>query len=155
LRFPLEVFNAVRAVWPDGKPISVRISAHDWYEGGITPEDAVEVAKAFKDAGCDVVDVSSGQVVAEEEPEYGRLFQLPFSDRIRLEAGIPTMTVGNIQSYGDANAIIASGRGDICVIARMHLFDPYWTRHAANELGYPLEMPAQYRSVQDYTPRWT
>ena len=155
LSYPLEVFTAMRAVWPKDKPMSIRISATDWIEDGITPADAVEIARAFKVAGCDILDVSSGQVVSEEEPEYGRLFQLPFSDRVRMEAGIPTMTVGNIQSYADANSIIASGRGDICVIARMHLFDPYWTRHAANELGFNLEMPDQYKSVQNYTPRWT
>jgi len=154
LRYPLKVFEAVRKNWPEEKPISVRISATDWIEEGITPHDAVEIARAFKNAGCDILDVSSGQVVSEEKPEYGRLFQLPFSDRIRLEAGMPTMTVGNIQSYADANSIIASGRGDICVIARMHLFDPYWTRHAANELDYNLDMPEQYKSVQQYTPRW-
>ena len=154
MRFPLEVYLALRSAWPDEKPISVRISANDWIEGGFAPEDAVEVAKAFKAVGCDIMDVSSGQVVAEEEPIYGRLFQLPFSERVRLEAGVPTMTVGNIQSYADANSIIAGGRADICVIARMHLFDPYWTRHAANELDYPLEMPEQYKSVEEYTPRW-
>ena len=155
LRYPLKVFEAIRGKWPEQKPISVRISATDWIEEGITPQDAVEIARAFKNIGCDILDVSSGQVVSEEKPEYGRLFQLPFSDRIRLEAEIPTMTVGNIQSYADANSIIASGRGDICVIARMHLFDPYWTRHAANQLNYHLNMPNQYRSVQNYTPRWT
>jgi anthraniloyl-CoA monooxygenase len=155
LRYPLEVFGAMRAVWPKGKPMSVRISATDWVEDGIALSDTVEIAKAFKAVGCDILDVSSGQVVSEEKPEYGRLFQLPFSDQVRMEAGIPTMTVGNIQSYADANSISASGRGDICVIARMHLFDPYWTRHAANELGYDMEMPNQYKSVQRYTPRWT
>jgi anthraniloyl-CoA monooxygenase len=154
LSYPLEVFDAIRAVWPEDKPISVRISAMDWIDGGIEPEDAVKISKAFKAAGCDILDVSSGQVVSEEKPEYGRLFQLPFADRVRMEADIPTMTVGNIQSYADANSIIASGRSDICVIARMHLFDPYWTRHAANELGYDMEMPNQYKSVQNYTPRW-
>ena len=154
LRFPLEVFSTIRAVWPNEKPISVRISATDWIDGGFMPEDAVTVAKSFKALGCDIMDVSSGQVVEDEEPVYGRLFQLPFSDRVRLEAEIPTMTVGNIQSYADANSIIAGGRADICVIARMHLFDPYWTRHAANELDYPLEMPDQYKSVEVYTPRW-
>ena len=154
LRFPLQVFSAIRAVWPNEKPISVRISATDWIDGGFMPEDAVTVAKSFKALGCDIIDVSSGQVVEDEEPVYGRLFQLPFSDRVRLEAEIPTMTVGNIQSYADANSIIAGGRADICVIARMHLFDPYWTRHAANELDYPLEMPDQYKSVEVYTPRW-
>ena len=155
LRYPLKVFETIRENWPEQKPISVRISAMDWVEEGITPQDAVEIARAFKNIGCDILDVSSGQVVSEEKPEYGRLFQLPFSDRIRLEAEIPTMTVGNIQSYADANSIIASGRGDICVIARMHLFDPYWTRHAANQLNYHLNMPNQYKSVQNYTPRWT
>ena len=155
LKFPIEVFTALRTAWPEEKPISVRISAHDWIEGGIMPKDAVSIAKAFKTAGCDILDVSSGQVVSEEEPVYGRLFQLPFSDRVRHEADMPTMTVGNIQSYADANSIIAGGRADICVIARMHLFDPYWTRHAANQLNYPLEMPVQYKSVEKYTPRWT
>ena len=155
LRYPLKVFETIREKWPEQKPISVRISATDWIEEGITPQDAVEIARAFKNIGCDILDVSSGQVVSEEKPEYGRLFQLPFSDRVRLEAEIPTMTVGNIQSYADANSIIASGRGDICVIARMHLFDPYWTRHAANQLNYHLNMPNQYKSVQNYTPRWT
>ncbi|MDG2034509.1 MAG: FAD-dependent monooxygenase [Rhodospirillales bacterium] len=155
LKFPIEVFTALRAAWPEEKPISVRVSAHDWVDGGIMPEDAVGIAKAFKEVGCDILDVSSGQVVSEEKPVYGRLFQLPFSDRVRLEADMPTMTVGNIQSFADANSIIAGGRADICVIARMHLFDPYWTRHAANELRYPLEMPVQYKSVETYTPRWT
>ena len=155
LKFPIEVFTALRTAWPEEKPISVRISAHDWIEGGIMPKDAVSIAKAFKTAGCDILDVSSGQVVSEEESVYGRLFQLPFSDRVRHEADMPTMTVGNIQSYADANSIIAGGRADICVIARMHLFDPYWTRHAANQLNYPLEMPVQYKSVEKYTPRWT
>ena len=154
MRFPLEVYLALRSAWPDEKLISVRISANDWIEGGFVPEDAVQVAKAFKAVGCDIMDISSGQVVVEEEPNYGRLFQLPFSEKVRLEAEIPTMTVGNIQSYADANSIIAGGRADICVIARMHLFDPYWARHAANELAYPLEMPDQYKSVEVYTPRW-
>lgn len=155
LRYPLEVFSAMRAVWPADKPMSVRISATDWMEDGFTPDDAVIVARALKDAGCDIVDVSAGQVVPDQQPVYGRLFQTPFSDRVRLETGMPTMTVGNIQSFTDANSIIAGGRADICVLARMHLFDPYWTRHAANQLGYPLEMPDQYKSVEVYNPRWT
>jgi len=154
LRFPLEVFDAVRAVWPQDRPISVRISAHDWKEGGITPVDAVAVAEALKAHGCDIVDVSSGQVVSEEEPVYGRLFQTPFADRIRLEAGIPTMTVGNISSYEDVNSILAAGRADLCVLARAHLYDPYWTRHAAYELGYPLAWPDQYGTINNYTPRF-
>ncbi len=155
MRFPMEVFKAVRQAWPVNKPISVRVSATDWAEGGFTPEDAVAVAKALKEAGCDIVDVSAGQVVAEQEPEYGRLFQTPFSDHIRLEADIPTMTVGNIGSYGDANSILAAGRADLCAIARAHLFDPYWTRHAATEYGYKMPWPNQYASVQGYTPRFT
>ncbi len=154
LRYPLEVFKAMRAAFPAHKPMSVRISATDWVADGFTPEDAVAVAKAFKKAGCDILDVSAGQVVADQKPVYGRLFQTPLSEKVRLEADMPTMTVGNIQSFADANSIIAGGRADICVIARMHLFDPYWIRHAANELGYPLPMPKQYKAVEVYTPRW-
>jgi len=154
MRYPLEVFRAMRAAWPERKPMSVRISATDRVEDGFTPDDAVAVAIALKDAGCDILGVSAGQVVADQQPTYGRLFQTPFAERVRLEADMPTMTVGNIQSFGDANSIIAGGRADICVIARMHLFDPYWTRHAANELDWPLEMPNQYKAVEVYTPRW-
>jgi len=154
MRYPLEVFRAMRAAWPEHKPMSVRISATDWVEDGFTPDDAVAVALALKDAGCDILDVSAGQVVPDQQPTYGRLFQTPFAERVRLEADMPTMTVGNIQSFGDANSIIAGGRADICVIARMHLFDPYWTRHAANELDWPLEMPNQYKAVEVYTPHW-
>ena len=107
MRYPLEVFEAMRTVWPAHKPMSVRISGTDWAPGGATPDDAVQLAAALKRLGCDIVDVSSGQVVAEQEPEYGRLYQTPFADRIRLDVGMPTMTVGNIQSYGDINAILA------------------------------------------------
>ena len=153
LRFPLEVFDAVRAVWPDDKPMSVRISAHDWVEGGLVPEQAVTVAAAFKAHGCDIVDVSSGQTVPEAQPAYGRLYQTPFSDRIRHEVGIPTMTVGGISSYADVNSIIAAGRADLCVLARAHLYDPYWTRHAAYEQGYELPWPDQYVSLKTFTPR--
>ena len=152
-RFPLEVFDAVRAVWPAARPMSVRISATDWAEGGMTPGDAVEVARLLKAHGCDIVDVSAGQTVPEQKPVYGRLFQTPFADRIRHEAGIPTMTVGNIASYADVNSIIAAGRADLCVLARAHLYDPYWTRHAAYEQGYDLPWPDQYVSVQGFTPR--
>jgi len=106
-------------------------------------------------AGCDIVDVSTGQVVGDEAPQFGRLWQLPFSTRLRLEGELPTMTVGNIQSFGDANAIIAGGRADLCVLARMHLADPYWTRHAAYEYGWPMPWPDPYRTVNlPYTPRW-
>ncbi len=151
MRFPLEVYRAVRAAWPQGKPISARISAHDWKEGGTEPKDAVEIAKLLKAAGVDIVDVSSGQVVHDEKPQYGRLFQTPFADRIRLELGMPTMAVGGISSFEDVNSILAAGRADLCVIARAHLFDPYWTRHAAYELGWigyeKFAWPKQYDTL--------
>ena len=154
LRFPLEVFDACRAAWPAGKPMSVRISAVDWAPGGMQPEDAVEVARLLKAHGCDIVDVSAGQTVPEQQPVYGRLFQTPFADRIRHDVGIHTMALGNISSYMDANTIVAAGRADLCVLARAHLFDPYWTRHAAWMLGYPLPWPGPYKSVERYTPRF-
>jgi len=154
LRYPLEVFAAVRAVWPPQKPMSVRISATDWMPGGFSPVDAVEVARAFKALHCDIIDVSAGQTVAEQQPVYGRLFQTPFSDRVRHEVDIPTMTVGNISSYADVNSILVSGRADLCVLARAHLFDPYWTRHAAYEQGYALPWPDPYSALQRYTPRF-
>ena len=133
------------------RPISVRISAHDWKAGGTTPPDAVEVAGLLYAAGADIIDASSGQVVSDEEPEYGRLFQTPFAERIRLELDRPTMAVGAISSYEDANSILAGGRADLCVIARAHLYDPYWTRHAAYEMdriGYgKVEWPPQYDTL--------
>jgi len=153
MRYPLEVFEAMRTVWPAHKPMSVRISGTDWAPGGATPDDAVQLAAALKRLGCDIVDVSSGQVVAEQEPEYGRLYQTPFADRIRLDVGMPTMTVGNIQSYGDINAILAGGRADLCVLARAHLYDPYYARHAAAAMGYALPQPPQYRSIEGWEPR--
>jgi anthraniloyl-CoA monooxygenase len=154
LRFPLEVFTAMRAAWPDDKPMSVRISATDWAPGGLGPEEAVEVARAFSRAGADIIDVSAGQTVPDQRPVYGRLFQTPFAERIRLEAGIPTMTVGNISSYADVNSILAAGRADLCVLARAHLFDPYWTRHAAYEQAHRLEWPNQYSSIDGYNFRF-
>ena len=153
LRYPLEVFDAVRAVWPAGKPISVKISATDWAPGGTTADDAVEIAALLRAHGCDAVTVSTGQTVPDHRPVYGRLYQTPFSDRIRHEAGIATMTVGNLSTYADANSILAAGRADLCVLARGHLYDPYWTRHAAREQGYALPWPDQYVSVEGYTPR--
>lgn len=154
LKFPLEVVAAVRAVWPASKPLSARISATDWAPGGTTPADAVEIARALKAAGVDIVDVSAGQVVADQEPVYGRLFQTPFSERVRHEAAIPTMTVGAITSYADVNSILVAGRADLCVLARAHLYDPYWTRHAAYEQGYALEWPDPYKSMERFTPRF-
>jgi anthraniloyl-CoA monooxygenase len=154
MRFPLEVFDACRQAWPAERPMSVRISAVDWMPGGIQPDDAVEVARLLKAHGCDIVDVSAGQTVPDQQPVYGRLFQTPFADRIRHDVGMNTMAVGNISSYMDVNTIIAAGRADLCVLARAHLFDPYWTRHAAWMLGYPLPWPDPYKSVERYTPRF-
>jgi len=145
MRFPLEVFDAVRAAWPEERPISARISAHDWAPGGLLPEDAVEVARLLRAHGCDAVDVSSGMTVADDAPVYGRLFQTPFSDRIRNEAGIPTMAVGAITSWDEVNTILLAGRADLCVLARAHLADPYWTLHAAAAQDYPSpSVPRQY-----------
>jgi anthraniloyl-CoA monooxygenase len=150
LRFPLEVFAAIRAVWPQHKPMSVRISATDWVEGAITGEDAVEIAKAFAAAGADIIDVSAGQTSTRAKPIYGRMFQTPFSDRIRNEAGIATMAVGNIFEPDHVNSIIAAGRADLCCLARPHLADPYWALHAAARLGYDqIAWPVQYLSGRD------
>ena len=135
--------------------MSVRISAVDWVPGGIGPADSVEVARMLKAHGCDIVDVSAGQTVPDQKPVYGRLFQTPFADRIRHEVGIATMAVGNISSYTDVNTILASGRADLCLLARAHLWDPYWTRHAAHELGYSLPWPDPYESLNTYKPRFT
>jgi anthraniloyl-CoA monooxygenase len=154
LRFPLEVFDAVRAAWPQPKPISVRISATDWAPGGNDAGDAVEIARALQAHGCDIIDVSAGQTVVDDDPKYGRLFQTPFSDRIRLELGMPTMTVGNISSYTDVNSILAAGRADLCVLARAHLYDPYWTRHAAKALDHHVPWPDQYQPMDRYKPRF-
>ncbi len=149
LRYPLEIFDAVRAVWPDDRPISVRISAVDWVEGGHAGDDAVAVAAAFARHGCDIIDVSTGQVHPEQEPRYGRLYQTPFSDRIRHEAGIPTITVGAVSSVDDVNTIIVSGRADLCALARPHLVDPYWTLNAAVDQEYAGHAwPDQYLSGQ-------
>jgi len=153
MRFPLEVLDAVRRVWPKQKPISARISATDWAEGGVDAEESVEIARLLKAHDLDIIDVSTGQTVAYEKPVFGRLFQTPFADRIRLEAGIPTMTVGAVSSYEDVNSILAAGRADLCVLARAHLYDPYWTRHAAYEQGYTLPWPDPYASLVRYTPR--
>jgi anthraniloyl-CoA monooxygenase len=145
LRFPLEVFHAVRAVWPEDKPMSVRISASDWVEGGITADDAVEIARYFKAAGADMIDCSSGQVSKEEKPVYGRMFQTPFADRVRNEAGIPTIAVGAIFEADHANGIIASGRADLCALARPHLADASWTLREAARVGYTdVAWPSQY-----------
>jgi anthraniloyl-CoA monooxygenase len=136
LRYPLEVFGSMRAVWPQHKPMSVRISATDWCEGGITADDAVLIARSFAEAGADLVDVSTGQVTPDERPAFGRSYQTPFADRIRNEAGIATMAVGVISSYDDVNSLLLAGRADLCAVGRAHLYDPNWTLHAAAEQGY-------------------
>ena len=139
LRYPLEVFDAVRAVWPEDRPLSVRISATDWVPEGIDGEDAVAIAKAFSDHGADLIDVSAGQTSIEAKPVYGRMFQTPYSDRIRNEAGLATMAVGNIFECDHANSILAAGRADLVALARPHLADPYWTLHAAGAQGYEAQ----------------
>jgi anthraniloyl-CoA monooxygenase len=145
LRFPLEVFGAMRAIWPQEKPMSVRISATDWVPGGIEGEDAVGIARAFHAAGADIIHVSTGQTSIDAKPVYGRMYQTPYSDRIRNEAGIPTIAVGNITEPDQVNGIIAAGRADICALARPHLADPNWTLHAAAQLGYSDQhWPIQY-----------
>ncbi|MFF4269833.1 bifunctional salicylyl-CoA 5-hydroxylase/oxidoreductase [Streptomyces sp. NPDC001536] len=149
LRFPLEVFDAIRGVWPEERPMTVRISATDWAEGGTSAEDAVEIARAFAAHGADAIDVSTGQVVADERPEYGRSYQTPFADRIRHETGLPVIAVGAISSWDDVNSLILAGRTDLCALGRPHLYDPHWTLHAAAEQGYEgpgVGWPDPYRA---------
>jgi anthraniloyl-CoA monooxygenase len=154
LRYPLEIFAASRAVWPQRLPISVRISAHDWVEGGITPDDAVEIARAFKAAGADLIDCSSGQVSKRQQPVYGRMYQTPFADRIRNEAGIPTIAVGAISEADHVNSIIAAGRADLCAVARPHLANPSWTLLESAKIGYSdIAWPKQYRSAKQQLER--
>jgi anthraniloyl-CoA monooxygenase len=136
MRYPLEIFHAVRAVWPAGKPISVRISANDWVGAdGIEPRDAVDISRMLQEAGVDICDVSAGQTSIDARPVYGRMFQTPFSDRIRNETGMATMAVGNIFEPDHVNSILMAGRADLVCLARSHLADPYWTLHAAAKLG--------------------
>ncbi len=149
LRYPLEVFAAVRAAWPAHLPTSVRISTHDWVAGGITPAEAVEIARAFKIAGADMIDCSSGQVSKDEKPVYGRMYQTPFADRVRNEAGIATIAVGAISEADHVNSIIAAGRADLCAVARPHLANPAWTLTEAARIGYKaVTWPAPYRSAK-------
>lgn len=149
LRFPLEVFDAVRGAWPGERPMTVRISATDWAEGGTTAEEAVEIARAFAAHGADAIDVSTGQVVADEQPEFGRSYQTPFADRIRNATGVPVIAVGAISSWDDVNSLILAGRTDLCALARPHLYDPHWTLHAAAEQDYTgpaAPWPPPYRA---------
>ncbi len=154
MRFPLEVFDALRAVWPPERPISVRISAVDWVPGGIQPQDSVQIARLLAAHGCDLIDVSAGQTVPGAKPAYGRQFQTPFADRIRHEVGIATVAVGNISSYMDVNTILAAGRADLCALARAHLWDPYWTRNAAHKQGFELPWPDPYSVLDEFNPRF-
>ncbi|SEN48883.1 anthraniloyl-CoA monooxygenase [Duganella sp. CF517] len=153
-RYPLRVFAAMRAAWPRHKPMSVRISAHDWVEGGITPDDAVRIARLFKAAGADMIDCSSGQVSKLEKPVYGRMFQAPFADRIRNEAGIGAIAVGAIFEADHANGIIAAGRADLCAVGRPHLANPAWTLCEAARLGYTaVAWPRQYLPAKQQMER--
>ena len=151
LRYPLEVFRAMRAAWPKDKPISVRISANDWVgQAGVTPHEALEIACAFQAGGADIIDVSAGQTSAKAEPVYGRMFQTPFSDRIRNEAGICTMAVGNIYEADHANSILMAGRADLVAVGRPHLADPYWTLHQGAAIGDRLAVwPKPYEAGRD------
>ncbi|ELX13276.1 flavin oxidoreductase/NADH oxidase domain-containing protein [Janthinobacterium sp. HH01] len=153
-RYPLRVFAAMRAVWPRHKPMSVRISAHDWVEGGVTPDDAVQIARLFKAAGADMIDCSSGQVSKLEKPIYGRMFQTPFADRIRNEAGIGAIAVGSIFEADHANGIIAAGRADLCAVGRPHLANPAWTLAEAARIGYSaVAWPKQYLPAKQQLER--
>jgi len=140
LRYPLEVFDAIRAAWPPDRPVTVRISATDWCEGGVDVEEAVEIARAFAERGAAGLDVSTGQVVSEEQPAFGRSYQTPYADRIRNEIGrkygVAVIAVGAISSYDDVNSLILAGRADLCALGRTHLYDPEWTLHAAAEQDY-------------------
>jgi len=149
LKFPIQVFTAIRAVCPVGMPLSVRISATDWVEGGTTPEEAIIIASHFREAGADLIDVSTGQVSPEQKPVYGRMFQTPFADQIRAASGIKTMAVGNIFEPDHVNGILAAGRADLVLLARPHLADPHWTQRAAATLGYADQWwPKQYVSAK-------
>ena len=150
LAYPLEVFSAMRAAWPEDRPMSVRISANDWVEGGITPDDAVEIARRFKQAGADIIDVSAGEVSIEQKPVYGRMYQTPFADRVRNEAGVATMAVGAITEADHVNSIIASGRADLCALGRPQLADASWLLREAARVGYrEVEWPKPYRWGKD------
>ena len=159
LRYPLEVFDAVRAAWPAQRPISVRISATDWYEGGNDVEAAVEIARAFAEHGADAIHVSTGQVVKDEKPAYGRSYQTPYADRIRSEIGprhgAAVIAVGAISSYDDVNSLLLAGRADLVAIGRPHLYDPQWTLHAAADQDYQgpaADWPVQYQAGRRKPP---
>ena len=150
MRFPLEIFDAVRAHWPRHKPVSVRISATDWAPHGITPEDGLRVAAMFKEHGADMIDVSAGMTSRWANPVYGRMFQTPFSEMIRNEVGVATIAVGNITTADQINTIVAAGRADLCALARPHLTNPHFTLVASAEYGYDAQVwPSPYLSGKD------
>ena len=153
MRFPMEVFRAVRANWREDKPISMRISAYDWVEGGTEVDDAVEIGKMMKEVGLDILDVSSGNVTNDPRPRVEGLFQTPFSERVRAKAGIPTMTVGNVGGPKQINEVIAEGRADLCCMAKGQLFDPYFAHHAATALEVEeYAWPRQYGAAKFFKP---
>ncbi len=145
VRYPLEVASVVRSAWPEDRPMSVRTSATDWVEGGLTAEESVDVATAFHLVGVDAVDVSTGQTIPEEQPDFGRSYHTPFADRIRNRTGIATIAVGAISGYDDVNSVILAGRADLCALGRAHLYDPAWTLHAAADQEYAVSWPVQFR----------
>jgi anthraniloyl-CoA monooxygenase len=151
MRLPLEILDGMRKIWPDDKPIAARISAVDWSAGGTTIEDAVKIGRLFKQAGLDILDVSSGMVTPDRPEEIG-LFQTPFSERIRSDAGIPTMTVGNIATAAQMNDIIDTGKADLCAIGRGHMYDPYFALHAAREADYEMTWPDRYARGRHWPP---
>jgi anthraniloyl-CoA monooxygenase len=154
LRWPLEVLASIRAEWPAARPVSVRVSATDWTDDGVTAEEAVHIARSLHEAGADIIHVSAGQTSTRAKPVYGRMFQTPLSDRIRNEGRVPTIAVGNITEADQVNAIIAAGRADLCALARPHLIDPNWTLHAAAQLGYRDQWwPPQYLSGREQLER--
>ena len=155
MRYPLEVFTAMRRAWPDAKPMAVRISANDWTgDEGVTPTEAVEIARLFDAAGVDIIDVSAGQTSSAASPVYGRMFQTPFSDRIRNEARLSTMAVGNIYEPDHVNSILMAGRADLVCLGRPHLADPYWTLRAGAELGdRHVTWPRPYEAGRDQSWR--
>ena len=156
LRYPLRVFAAMRELWPQDRPMSVRISATDWIDGGVDGAEAVKIARAFSNAGADIIHVSTGQTSPDSQPVYGRMYQTPFSDKIRNETGIPTIAVGNIVEADQVNSIIAAGRADLCALARPHLSDPHWTLHAAATLDHEEQhWPVQYLTGRDQLLRET
>ena len=149
LRFGTELLDAVRAVWPQDRPISVRISATEWHPDGLTDDDRIEIARTLAAHGADLLDVSAGGVVPDQKPIYGRMFQVHLSEQIRLAAGVPTMAVGNIQDVDQCNTILAAGRADLCVMARAHLANPYLANQAAAQYGVDAHpWPKQYLSVR-------